>query len=226
LNSDIANLIASAKNEFAQNPFDGSIQTRLKALLDLQSILKSQKLPQDQITLIKDQVKQLSASFKSQAPKPAPAPAPAPVAVPQPPPQQTLASLLGDPNALAALLAKANAAQKVPTPPPQNAQPVRRSPQQYIPQPYYPAPPKSAPSAVPNPVNLLDQLRAAGLLRGASSATNTPPIPPLPLPGAFPAGFRSPVPPPATPTPNAWSSMVNASNIPNDVQLKSISLKM
>src|ERR1700722_6036970 len=96
LNSDIANLIASSKVEFAQNPYDGSIQTRLKALLDLQSILQSQKLPPDQIALIKDQVAQLSIAAKPQPPPTPVVAPPAPVTVSQPPAQQpTLASLLG-----------------------------------------------------------------------------------------------------------------------------------
>ncbi|RQM06731.1 hypothetical protein DH86_00003957, partial [Scytalidium sp. 3C] len=51
LNSDISNLITVSKADFAQNPWDSSIQTRLKALLDLQTILQSQKLPPEQIAL-------------------------------------------------------------------------------------------------------------------------------------------------------------------------------
>lgn len=199
LNSDIARLITATKNEFAQSPYDGSIQTRLKALLDLQSILGSQKLPPDQIALIKDQVKALSAASKPQAPPPQPAPAPVqtPVAVSQPPPQQpSLASLLGGQNALAALLARSTSTpHATPPPPPANVQPARTQPSYTLPT-YPPAqgPPARAPSATPNPTSLLDQLRAAGLLPGEPAPTGTPPLrqmPQIPPPGAFP-GFPPP----------------------------------
>ncbi|KFY08795.1 hypothetical protein V492_05905 [Pseudogymnoascus sp. VKM F-4246] len=200
LNSDIARLIAAAKNEFAQSPYDGSIQTRLKALLDLQSILGSQKLPPDQIALIKDQVKALSAASKPQAPPPQPSPAPVqtPVAVSQPPAQPpSLASLLGGQNALAALLARSTSTPNAtPPPPPANVQPARSQAPYSLPA-YPPAqgPPARPPSATPNPTSLLDQLRAAGLLPGEPAPTGTPPIrqmPQIPPPGAFPGIFPPP----------------------------------
>ncbi|KFZ06444.1 hypothetical protein V501_07407 [Pseudogymnoascus sp. VKM F-4519 (FW-2642)] len=200
LNSDIARLITAAKSEFAQNPYDGSIQTRLKALLDLQSILGSQKLPPDQIALIKDQVKALSAASKPQAPPPQPAPAPVqtPVAVSQPPAQQpSLASLLGGQNALAALLARSTSTPRAtPPPPPANVQPAHSQPSYTLPA-YPPAqgPTARPPSATPNPMSLLDQLRAAGLLPSEPAPTGAPPIrqmPHIPPPGAFPGIFPPP----------------------------------
>lgn len=60
LNFDVDNLIASATAEFATTPHDMGKQQRLKALLDLQNILKSQQLPGEAIKLIRDQVAQLS----------------------------------------------------------------------------------------------------------------------------------------------------------------------
>ncbi|ELR01712.1 hypothetical protein VC83_00943 [Pseudogymnoascus destructans] len=197
LNSDIARLITAAKSEFAQNPYDGSIQTRLKALLDLQSIVGSQKLPPDQIALIKDQVKALSAASKPRAPPPQPAPAPVqtPVAVSQPPAQQpSLASLLGGQNALAALLARSTSTpHATPPPPPANVQPAHSQPS-YTP-PAYPPAQARPPSAMPNPTSLLDQLRAAGLLPSDPAPTGTPPIrqmPQIPPPGAFRGIFPPP----------------------------------
>ncbi|KFY73211.1 hypothetical protein V499_06694 [Pseudogymnoascus sp. VKM F-103] len=200
LNSDIARLITAAKSEFAQNPYDGSIQTRLKALLDLQSILGSQKLPPDQIALIKDQVKALSAASKPQAPPPQPAPAPVqtPVAVSQPPAQQpSLASLLGGQNALAALLARSTSTPRATPPPlPANVQPAHSQPSYTLPA--YPppqGPTARPPSATPNPMSLLDQLRAAGLLPSEPAPTATPPIrqmPQIPPPSAFPGIFPPP----------------------------------
>ncbi len=227
LNSDIANLIAASKVEFAQNPYDNSIQTRLKALLDLQSILQSQKLPPDQIALIKDQVTQLSIAAKPQPP-PTPVPAPAPVAVSQSPAQQpTLASLLGGPGALAALLARASATSQVPTPPPpQPVLPVR-SPQPAYSTPQYPVipPPALPPAAVTDPNSLLEKLRAAGMLPAVSAATSTPPALPASLAGNLPPVFPQPLPFLNQPsTGNIIRPPLN--EIPNDVQLKPASLKM
>lgn len=223
LNSDIASLINSAKSEFAQNPYDGSIQKRLKALLDLQSILTSQKLPQDQLALIREQLKALSR------PAPPPQPAQAPVDVSQPVAQPpSLASLLGGPGALAALLAKAqNGAQAAaPSAPPQAAQPA------FSPPPY-PAVAPAPKAATPVPqaaTSLLDQLRAAGLLGAGSGAGPTPqpmpqfppqlPMPPGPFPGGFPPPpmLHSQSPFPGAPWPGAASL--------NDVMLNPASLKM
>jgi pre-mRNA cleavage complex 2 protein Pcf11 len=231
LNSDIANLIAASKVEFAQNPYDGSIQTRLKALLDLQSILQSQKLPPEQIALIKDQVAQLSIAAKPQPP-PTPVvqpPAPTPVTVSQPPTQQpTLASLLGGSDALAALLARASATPQAPTPPPQPVLPVR-SPQPQYAKPQYPPvpPPASNSTAVVDPNSLLEKLRAAGMLPPAPPVASTPPIASNSLAsnGVLPAGF-----PPQLPYLNkpfvSSTTRSPLNEIPNDVQLKPASLKM
>jgi pre-mRNA cleavage complex 2 protein Pcf11 len=229
LNSDIANLIAASKVEFAQNPYDGSIQTRLKALLDLQSILQSQTLPPDQIALIKDQVAQLSITAKPQPPPTPVVPPPAPVIVSQPPAQQpTLASLLGGSDALAALLARASATTQAPTPPQQPVQPVR-SPQPQHAKPQYPPvpPPASNSTAIVDPNSLLEKLRAAGMLPAVAPVTSTPPLSSNSLAGngILPGGF-----PPQLPYLNKpfvhSSTRSPLSEIPNDVQLKSASLKM
>lgn len=228
LNSDIANLIAASKVEFAQNPYDGSIQTRLKALLDLQSILQSQKLPPDQIALIKEQVAQLSIAAKPQPPPTPVVPPPAPVTVPQPPAQQpTLASLLGGSDALAALLARASATPQAPTPPQQHVQPVRSPQPQYTKPQYPPAPPASNSTAVVDPNSLLERLRAAGMLPAMTPVTSTPPVASSSIAGngVLPGGF-----PPQLPyinKPFVHSSTRSPLNeIPNDVQLKPASLKM
>ena len=232
LNSDIASLINSAKTEFAQNPYDGSIQKRLKALLDLQSILTTQKLPQDQLVLIREQVKALSAASR---PPPTPQPAQAPVNVPQPAAPPSLASLLGGPGALAALLAKAQTQNGTPPPAP-TAQPVVAQPQQFAPAQYAPVapPPKAATPVPPQASSLLDQLRAAGLLGAGASAppppqqmSQFPPPPPMAMPGMPPGIFPGGFPPPPmlnsqSPFPGAqWPGAAL-----NDVQLNPQSLKM
>jgi pre-mRNA cleavage complex 2 protein Pcf11 len=228
LNSDIANLIARTKSDFAQNPYDGTIQTRLKALLDLQGILGSQKLPLDQIVLIRDQVKALSAA--SRPPEPAPAPQPVPVPATVPPPvtveqpavqQPTLASLLGGHNALAALLARASSNPPTSSLPQQNAQPG--PPKSYTPPVYQPAaaalPVASAPPQVPNPASLLDQLRAAGLLQGGSGTPQPPQLPGLSAQPTYPPPL--PLPPRQT-APTHPSQNISTS----DIQLTAASLKM
>ncbi|CZS88697.1 related to PCF11 component of pre-mRNA 3`-end processing factor CF I [Rhynchosporium agropyri] len=212
LNNDIEKLIASSRAEWPQNPHDTSIGTKLKALLDLQTILQSQKLPPDQISLIKDQVAQLS-----RAPQPAPKiqsppiQTPTPVAAaPVPAQQPTLSSLLG-PGALAALLARSAAS----TPPMQG--PVVRSPPQNVAQPSYQLPSSSGLSV--EPMSLLDKLRAAGVL--PSTPTPISPASFTPKPAGFPSGF----PPPFLSTP-PLSSRTPLAIIPNDVVLKATSLKI
>ena len=50
----------TAKADFARNPLDAGTQQKLKALLDLQTILTSQQLPPEAIKLIREQVALLS----------------------------------------------------------------------------------------------------------------------------------------------------------------------
>ncbi|RDW83105.1 hypothetical protein BP5796_04596 [Coleophoma crateriformis] len=237
LNSDIANLILTSKADFAQNPYDSSIQTRLKALLDLQSILQSQKLPPDQIALIREQVTQLGEASRAN-PQPKPqrihAPSPVPVAAtPTPPPvtqAPSLESVLGPGarGALAALLARQSATPQIATPPPQPAVPAIRSPPTQMAQPAYqpiptPIPSTSTPVPPTDTSALLQRLKAAGIL-GGGPTTSTPPIPPLPLPASFPAGFPS-LPFMGMPQPPNGSRPAMAT-IPNDVELKATSLKI
>lgn len=213
--SDISNLITSSKADFVQNPADTNIQTRLKALLDLQTILLNQRLPPDQIALIRKQVTQLSEAsrppLRIQTP-PAPVPAPASVAAPAP----SLNSLLG-PGALAALLAR-QSQSTTPQPPPQPQPIAIKSPPQF--------PPVSTPSVTPLPNTnaLLDRLRAAGLLQSGTAPTSTPPLPQGSLASMHvPPGFPPPIPLINTP-PNA--SRTSLAEIPNDVELKPASLKI
>ncbi|KAI9730929.1 MAG: hypothetical protein M1818_008003 [Claussenomyces sp. TS43310] len=224
LTSDIANLITVSKSDFAQNPYDSTIQTRLKALLDLQSILENHRLPPDQLAAIRDQVAKLSLSAKPQPP-PTPVPSLVPV-VQQPLPQQpNLSNLLGQ-GGLAALLARSSAGTpQTQTPPPQPAIPIR-SPQLPVAQPSYCSlsPPTPAPAAAPNPVSLLEQLRAAGLLPSAPSATNTPPVPPVTNPNTLSSVASQPT--PFLGGVSVPSTVRSAFEIPNDVELKPASLKI
>ncbi|WYZ37500.1 hypothetical protein EsH8_II_001006 [Colletotrichum jinshuiense] len=196
LGQDIQKLIDASKLEFAQNPHDHSIQQRLKALLDVQSLLQHQNLPQDQLALIKNQVADLAVKvrpFSAQSSTPAatpvphhppPPPAAAPVVPPSGPSQQqgslTLDALLGQ-GALAALLSRGSATPQLPTPtppPPQASIAIRSPPPQR-------AEPQRQPSAPPatDPMALLAGLRQAGLLSGgAPNAIPTPAPAPAPAP--------------------------------------------
>lgn len=224
LTGDIQQLIDVSKADFARNPLDTSIQTRLKALLDLQKLLTSQNLPHDQLMLVKDRVTELAVAVKNQAPNSlthAPTP---PIAVqPYPPPQQvpvaapvapnppasappagvSLDSLFGK-GALATLLARQTPTPQASTPymPPAAVAPIRSPTPQRV-EPHKPtAPPPSDPMA------LLNMLRGAGILRGAPPAGGTPvnvtPVPPPPsAPPPIPpnlasilAAARGVVPPP------------------------------
>ncbi|RAL61575.1 hypothetical protein DID88_009614 [Monilinia fructigena] len=157
-----------ASAEFAQSPYDSSIQTRLKALLDLQTILQTQRLPSDQIAMIKDQVAQLSGASQPAPKIPSPRPAPVATPTPQTQPQPTLSSLLG-PGGLAALLARQAASSQIPTPPPlkQLSQSNLLNQKLSLPlqMPFQPAPSTPVPAPVPTPAadpnSLLERLRAA-----------------------------------------------------------------
>lgn len=181
LNNDIQNLIVATKVEASRNPHDASVQTRLKALHDLQGVVQSTSLPPDQLELIKNKVTELAAvnmmASLSQKPTPTPTPVPVqarpmpPVSVAPPPApvvgNMTLDSLLGK-GALATLLARQSATPQNSTPlqpPPTNANVAIRSP-----PPAHVELPKITPAPAAtgqSPLGLLDQLRAAGLLPSA-----------------------------------------------------------
>ncbi|KAH8888210.1 hypothetical protein GQ53DRAFT_767715 [Thozetella sp. PMI_491] len=60
IKQDLQQLIVMARVESAQSPHDIRIQTKLKALLDLQTFLQSQNLSQDQLMLVKTKVAELT----------------------------------------------------------------------------------------------------------------------------------------------------------------------
>ena len=215
----------TARTEFASNPYDTGIQTRLKALLDLQSILKSQQLPADQIQLIRDQVASLSAAPRptSVAPVPTFTPVP-PVAAPPPmklsqqqPAPTDLQALLSS-NSLANLLASAaKVQQSLPTP----SHPTipLRLPQISVSQP--PAAPPT--TSAGGESSLIASLRAAGMLPPAGS---TPVVS-----SAVPAQASLPYQPPPLMVNTPPMQPVNParpalSEIRNNVELTPASLKM
>ncbi|MCJ1285316.1 hypothetical protein MMC26_004656 [Xylographa opegraphella] len=73
---DIEILIITTKDQFARNPYDQPLQTRLKALLDLQTVLKTQQVPPQMLQAARDQITIIqNAPIISQPPTPQVAPA-------------------------------------------------------------------------------------------------------------------------------------------------------
>lgn len=60
LKGDLATLITATKATFALNPADVAVQTKLKALLDLETVLRTQTLPPQQLETIRNQIHALS----------------------------------------------------------------------------------------------------------------------------------------------------------------------
>jgi pre-mRNA cleavage complex 2 protein Pcf11 len=229
LKADIHGLIAGFQSEFARNPYDSQVQTKLKALLDLQAVVQSQQLNLDAIGMIKKQVAQLQAVQSQPNPPPSAAPqqsqwqAPTPVALPfQPPPptpqgfaptpsaQPPVAPPAFAPGILEQLLASTANGQKPSTPVVQAA--LRAMP----PPPPTNRSPRTAAAIPAGPTGnpLLDALRAANILPASANATPVPasglPVPPPAAPapalsilqqlqGLAPKLSSTPMPPPGTP---------------------------
>ncbi|KAI1388753.1 uncharacterized protein F4822DRAFT_256144 [Hypoxylon trugodes] len=202
LKDDIQKLIAASQAQSAHNPHDPSIQTRLKALVDLQNILQTQNLPQDQLVLVKNRIADLAVTIRAPpaqnstpiptsqpvavAPPPAPAPAPAPAS------KISLDSLLGA-GALAAIMARNSTTPKASTPyPPPAAAPVPTPPPQRV-EPQKPAVTQPVPTPASDPLALMNMLRQAGLLPATTPASSSAAIPPKPTPSLpFPMPFNIP----------------------------------
>ncbi|KAF2836922.1 hypothetical protein M501DRAFT_208487 [Patellaria atrata CBS 101060] len=226
LNDDIEKLIAAAKAEWVTRLHDQDVQKRLKALLDLQTILKTQQLPPEQLKLVQLQVAQLRPPAN-----PTPLASSTPVQnnvfglPPKPPTPQTFQP----------------APVPVPTPPVQRYQ----SPQPPVTTPQLPFPFLSTPHPppAPGPPPLLNLAQILSLAHANQQATPVP-IPSLPVwPPLVTNTQVTPIPPPsvtpivgenpllaqlraagllpATPTPpptNNWSK------VENDVEMTTASI--
>lgn len=213
LNRDLDALIASARNDFANSPFNPTTQQRLKSLLDLQLIMQRQQLTSEERKLIRNQL----SSFKISQPAPiqapnssVPAPAPPASTPPTQPASQPFPQMLNS-ETIAELL-KATAVSQQPTPPPQMSNLLPTMPQ-------YP-PTSNTPQPAENPI--IAALRLRGLLPPASApptmgSGGTPP--PGSLPFFIPGQLRA-TPPVATP--QASTPVGSSSTIP----MNTISMKM
>ncbi|KAI2696613.1 hypothetical protein CBS147332_8965 [Penicillium roqueforti] len=219
LNRDVDALIASAKIDFANSPFNPVSQQRLKALVDLQAILQKQQLAPDQLKLVRDQVSALAATRPpSVGPNAATNGGPAvsvPPQIPTPPAQpvsQPLQQLLNH-NTLAELI-KATASRQQSTPPPQMPAALP-----HMPQYHQSGPPPPAPE---NP--LIAALRARGLLPSGPTppsltpSTSTPVSGRSNLPFILPHGMQ--------PTPSASSQTQIPPNGSSGVPMSTASMKI
>lgn len=231
LNDDIRKLTAAFQAQLAQNPHDTVIQTKFKALMDLQNILQTQNLPQEQLVLVKNQIAELAVNMRAPpAQTSTPVSLPNPVAVAPPPvaaPKVSLDSLFGS-GALAAIMARSSATPQAPTPqPPAVPVPSRTPP------PQKPEPQKTAPAPAPaptDPMALMNMLRQAGILppvtpaAGATPSAIGTPSTTLPFPLPLPGMNRS-VQPAVPGTLEALTSDITlkAGSLKQYVQLKNIS---
>ncbi|KAI3327924.1 hypothetical protein HD806DRAFT_484424 [Xylariaceae sp. AK1471] len=218
LNDDIQRLTTAFKAHLAQFPHDPIIQTKLKALMDLQTILQTQNLPPDQLVLVKNQIADLAVNIRAPpAQTSTPVSLPNTVAVAPPPaaaPKVSLDSLFGS-GALAAIMARTSGTSQVPTPqPPAVPVPIRSPPPQRA------EPQKLAPAPT-DPMALMNMLRQAGMLPPATPATGATPVPSttpsatLPFPLPLPRMIKSTQPaPPGT-----------IESLTSDIVLKASSLK-
>ncbi|KAJ5476971.1 hypothetical protein N7539_007115 [Penicillium diatomitis] len=184
LNRDLESCILAARNDFASAPFDPTTQQRLKALLDLQTIMRNQQLTPDQLRLVRDQISAFRPQTSTTHPGPSAVAAPPqapqaqistpPAAAPivpvaatptpaQQPVSQSLQNLLNS-RTLAELI-KNTAIRQQPTPPPPVPQMAPVAPMATM------HPQMSATgSSTPQPDNpLIAALRSRGILPPASA---------------------------------------------------------
>lgn len=234
LNKDIEDLIVATRMESTQNPHDSGIQTRLKALMDLQSIVRSGGLPQDQLVLVRKQVDELAVKMRVPTPslppqvgsgglQPVPAaahvvptahfthPPPSSSTTPQVPTPTVPAS--ATPVTIDSLLGKGALAALL-------AQQAKTS-ANTTPSPVVPTPPPAsivpaAPAPASDPMSVIQQLRQAGLLGGAAPTPSQAPAAPAPSASSALASLPSviqkalspmkatPPPPPPDPRVISW----------------------
>ncbi|KAI1281829.1 hypothetical protein F5Y07DRAFT_353942 [Xylaria sp. FL0933] len=219
LNDDIQRLTAAFKAQLAQAPHDLIIQTKLKALMDLQTILQTQNLPQEQLVLVKNQIADLAVNMRAPpAQTSTPVSLPTSVAVAPPPvavPKVSLDSLFGQ-GALAAIMARTSSASQTPTPqPPAAPVPLRSPPPQKV------EPQKAAPPPT-DPLALMNMLRQAGMLPPPTPITSATPVPST-APSTTTLPFSLPVPGMVKGTQPTQPGSIES--LTNDIVLKASSLK-
>jgi pre-mRNA cleavage complex 2 protein Pcf11 len=203
LKADLAKLISNTKIAWELNPSDLAIAPKLKALMDLQTVLNTQTIPPQQLQAIRERIQALS-------PQPAPVQTfPSPLSLPPQPfinPSQQLATpafpTAGSPLDLAQILANArlpipqastpanptqslaDLLRRVSTPTQTSSTPTAMSSHYpppslpVAPQPIAPTP-APAPVPTPTPTNNLAELLASLNKPVATTAQVAPPQPSL-----------------------------------------------
>lgn len=229
LHSDISNLIESSQKACFADPYNLELHKRLKALLDLSTLLQSQQVPNDQLALVREQVRKIA----NRTPPPSVVNAPPSPSQPVQFSTQDLAMLLqattAAPQFPVTLAPAPITAPLVPQPAvslpflPPAVDPVS-SMSCFIPSMAAPLPVATAsPSTDSNAVSLFENLQRYGLLpnHGPPTPQPTPPSAAT-LPSNFSApGLRGNVPRPVAPTQSGnrnWRSI--------DVELRPRSLQM
>ncbi|KAI1182329.1 hypothetical protein F5B17DRAFT_194691 [Nemania serpens] len=219
LNDDILRLTAAFKAQLAQTPHDPTIQTKFKALMDLQTILQTQNLPQEQLVLVKNQIADLAVNMRAPLAQTSTSVSlPNPVAVAPPPvaaPKVSLDSLFGS-GALAAIMARNSVTAQVPTP----QAPVAPIPVQSPPAPQKVESQKAVPAPT-DPMALMKMLRQAGILPPATPASGATPMPSTTPSTTLP--FPLPLPPVARSTQPTQPGTIET--LTSDIMLKASSLK-
>ncbi|KAL8778752.1 MAG: hypothetical protein Q9213_007265 [Squamulea squamosa] len=234
LHRDIENLISTTKLEFAARHWDTGLQTKLKALLDLQSIMRNQQLPPNQIQAIRDQVSQLAQTQSPATPTPAQPPLSLPLPVPVPTPTVStypvsslptsqppadVQSML-DSNVLAEILASA-ARAKQQTPVPSAASSVPSSGNTLAAAPLPPPNRVATPSS--NATSLLANLKALGMLMPDTSTPNGT-MPTAQPASQFPQSYQNNLNAPSMHSSNLARPPLQ--DVMNDVELTNASLKI
>ncbi|KAH9908098.1 hypothetical protein F4778DRAFT_462332 [Xylariomycetidae sp. FL2044] len=217
LKDEIQRLITALQIQTAASPHDPSLPEKLKLLLEVQRVLQTQNMRQEDLMLIRNQIAALAVTLRApQAQTPTPVP-PQPVAVAPKPaatPKVSLDSLFG-PGTLATLMARGSATPQVSTPQPPPAVAAIPSP-----RPQATMGPKPAALPPSDPMELMNMLRRAGMLpagpqTAASAPTPNASIPSLPFPLPIPGTPMSAFPP----------QPMTLDNLTRDIVLKTSSMK-
>ena len=170
LHRDIEDLISRTKDDFVRDISNTELQTRLKALVDLQAVLKNQQLPPEALQAVRNQVRDLQMSQRPQMQTPTPMPLQNPIPNPV---QPTI------PGPQIPYSTPVHAPQYPPPPPPQIVH------SQATPEPQNPQTPSTAALA-----SLLASVQRStqSQRHGHSQLSNSVPTPQTPAPASFGSG--------------------------------------
>ncbi|KAM0714032.1 hypothetical protein Q7P37_010996 [Cladosporium fusiforme] len=197
IKQDVAGVIAQTQRDFASDPGNPKLQSKLKALFELQQVMNTQQLPPQALQAVAAQIAQLAvpatpqpsvtppvsstpqwqppapaATFPFQPPAPysQPSSAPPPFMPPQPPAMPAL-----NPQQLGSLAALLQNTQKPTTPQIREAAPsLEKAPHSQL----HNIQNQAAAAPTPQSGNdLLAALTKAGLMKPSAAAVPTPPVP-------------------------------------------------